>query len=90
MTHLNFLLLLLLNEFKCFIDDYEEVDLDRLRNDDKYCNRFILHKKGNFDEALKMVDEALKWRKSFGCKSKYTYFNVNSNFIYQSLLIDYF
>ncbi|XP_055946675.1 motile sperm domain-containing protein 2-like isoform X2 [Argiope bruennichi] len=49
-------------------DDYEECDLERIRNDDKYCNRFILHKKGNLSEALEMADEALRWRKSFGVK----------------------
>ncbi|GBM16228.1 Motile sperm domain-containing protein 2, partial [Araneus ventricosus] len=48
--------------------DYEECDLERIRNDDKYCKRFILHKKGNLAEALEMVDEALRWRKSFGVK----------------------
>lgn len=49
-------------------DDYEEIDLDRLRNDDHYCRRFILHKKGDFNLALAMVHESLKWRKSFGVK----------------------
>ncbi|GIY28184.1 motile sperm domain-containing protein 2 [Caerostris extrusa] len=51
-------------------DDYEEADIERIRTDDKYCNRFILHKKGKFEEALEMVDEALRWRKSFGVKDK--------------------
>ncbi|GIY42475.1 motile sperm domain-containing protein 2 [Caerostris darwini] len=49
-------------------DDYEEADIERIRTDDKYCNRFILHKKGKFEEALEMMDEALRWRKSFGVK----------------------
>ncbi|CAL1286375.1 unnamed protein product [Larinioides sclopetarius] len=49
-------------------DDYEENDLERIRNDDKYCQRFILHKKGKLADALEMVDEALRWRKSFGVK----------------------
>ncbi|GFY55796.1 motile sperm domain-containing protein 2 [Trichonephila inaurata madagascariensis] len=49
-------------------DDYEEADIDRIRNDDKYCRRFILHKKGVLEDALEMVDEALRWRKSFGVK----------------------
>ncbi|XP_015908629.2 motile sperm domain-containing protein 2 isoform X3 [Parasteatoda tepidariorum] len=49
-------------------DDYEQCDIDKIRNDDAYCKRYINHKKGNFDAALEMVDEALKWRKSFGVK----------------------
>ncbi|KAG8200877.1 hypothetical protein JTE90_015781 [Oedothorax gibbosus] len=49
-------------------DDFEEADIDRIRNDDNYCKRFIRMKKGNFENALEMVDEALRWRKSFGVK----------------------
>ncbi|XP_054710618.1 motile sperm domain-containing protein 2-like isoform X2 [Uloborus diversus] len=50
-------------------DDYEEEDLERFRNDDHYCKRFILHKKGDLEAALEMVHESLKWRKSFGVKN---------------------
>ncbi|KFM65622.1 Motile sperm domain-containing protein 2, partial [Stegodyphus mimosarum] len=49
-------------------DDYEDVDIERIKTDDAYCKRFILHKKGNLEAALEMVDEALKWRKDFGVK----------------------
>lgn len=53
-----------------FSDDYEEADIDRIRSDDNYCKRFIRQKRNNFQNALEMVDESLRWRKSFGVKGK--------------------
>ena len=50
-------------------DKYSTVDLERLKTDDEYLNRFWLHASlmegGTMDNTVKMVVDNFVWRKEF-------------------------
>lgn len=47
-------------------DDYDEVDIQNVINDDWIIKRFLILAYKNENDALLKMDEALKWRKSTG------------------------
>lgn len=47
-------------------DQYDEKDIDNIRNNDVILRRFLQAKNANVDEALKMMITAMKWRKTLG------------------------
>lgn len=49
-------------------DKYYPEDIDKVKSNDWTVQRFLLYKKNNVDEALKALDFAMKWRKSFGVR----------------------
>lgn len=49
-------------------------DVDRVKTDDNYLNRFLLHHDNNLDSAFKMLWETCEWRKKFGVNGKISIF----------------
>jgi len=47
-------------------DDYEPTDIQRLRTDDWFVKRFIIARFRQEEESLKMINDAMKWRKEYG------------------------
>lgn len=45
-------------------DFFYEEDIEKIRNDDWFVKRFLLSRSRNVDEAVGMMFDALKWRKS--------------------------
>lgn len=50
-------------EGKDWTDLYDPRDVQRLKDDDFYCKRFIRHQHGDMNAAVKMVKNTFKWRK---------------------------
>lgn len=48
---------------------YDDEDLERIKLDDWYIERYLLHCKDNYDDAFSMLRESMRWRKSFGVNS---------------------
>lgn len=46
-------------------------DLERVKKDDNWLNRFLMHHENNQTEALKMLWETVEWRKEFGTNGEY-------------------
>ena len=45
---------------------YYDKDVEKLKTNDWSLQRFLNHSKSNVDKAVECLDEAMKWRKSFG------------------------
>ncbi|KAG1654694.1 Motile sperm domain-containing protein 2 [Nymphon striatum] len=56
------------NLYPILSNEYYVNDVEKIKSNDHYCQRFINHKK-KVDEAVKMAQSALKWRKSFEVES---------------------
>ncbi|KAK6627612.1 hypothetical protein RUM44_010090 [Polyplax serrata] len=61
-------------------DVVHPADLHRVKTDDSYLNRFILHQDNNIDGALNMLWETCEWRKSFGAN------DINENNVNKNIL----
>ncbi|XP_076342387.1 motile sperm domain-containing protein 2-like isoform X2 [Tachypleus tridentatus] len=53
-------------EQKGWKDNYDQRDVDRLKQDNWYCARFIKHQKEDIEDSLNMIRDTLKWRKEMG------------------------
>ena len=53
-----------------FIDIFHPADINRVKTDDAYLRRFLMHHDGNLDGALNMLWDACEWRKKFGTNGK--------------------
>lgn len=51
-------------------DKYDSRDVERLQNDDALMEGYLTWRIYVVDEALKMIDESLQWRKEFGLNGK--------------------
>ncbi|XP_023229002.1 motile sperm domain-containing protein 2-like [Centruroides sculpturatus] len=49
-------------------DCYYKDDIQRLKTDDLYCQKFILHQRKSVEKGVNMAKEEIKWRKEFGVK----------------------
>lgn len=47
-------------------DKYDSRDVERLQNDDALVEGYLTWRIYVVDDALKMIDESLQWRKEFG------------------------
>lgn len=47
-------------------EKYDTRDLERLQNDDALVEGYLTWRLYVVDDALKMIDESLQWRKEFG------------------------
>jgi len=47
-------------------EDYDESDIDSVRNNDAILHQYLEAKNSNIDESLKTLVTAMKWRKTFG------------------------
>ncbi|CAG2166688.1 unnamed protein product [Oppiella nova] len=47
---------------------YYDKDVEKLKTNDWSLQRFLNHSKSNVDKAVECLDEAMKWRKSFGVR----------------------
>ncbi|XP_053312924.1 motile sperm domain-containing protein 2 [Spea bombifrons] len=47
-------------------DRYDSRDVERLQKDDTWLESYLLWRHNVMDDALKMIDESLKWRKEIG------------------------
>ncbi|EEB18863.1 major sperm protein, putative [Pediculus humanus corporis] len=47
-------------------DIFHPADINRVKTDDAYLRRFLMHHDGNLDGALNMLWDACEWRKKFG------------------------
>lgn len=67
MFNLNlFCLLLLLWLVADSPDKYDSRDVERLQSDDSLVEGYLMWRIYVVDDALKMIDESLQWRKEFG------------------------
>ncbi|XP_067141340.1 motile sperm domain-containing protein 2-like [Centruroides vittatus] len=55
-----------LKDYEEHPDLYHPQDIERFKEDDWYCQRFLLHLENTPEQALKMAKDALQWRKKFG------------------------
>jgi len=46
-------------------EEYDDSDIDGIRTNDSILRRFLVAKNGGIEESLKMLVNAMKWRKSF-------------------------
>ncbi|XP_076358833.1 uncharacterized protein LOC143251280 [Tachypleus tridentatus] len=47
-------------------DNYDQRDVERLKQDNWYCARFIKHQKEAIEDSLNMIRDTMKWRKEMG------------------------
>lgn len=47
-------------------DKYDSRDVERLQNDDALMEGYLMWRIYVVDDALKMIDESLQWRKEYG------------------------
>lgn len=59
-------MLLLFIMFTDSTDKYDSRDVERLQNDDALVEGYLMWRIYVVDDALKMIDESLQWRKEFG------------------------
>lgn len=51
-------------------DKYDSRDVDRLQKDDVLVEAYLTWRLFVVNDALKMIDESLQWRKEFGVNGK--------------------
>lgn len=77
-----------LAEYSTNHDQYDEEDVNDVRNKDHTVRRYLISRKSDVDEALKMLVNAMKWRKTIGVKKlsekdfPREYFQIGSVFTY--------
>jgi len=49
---------------------YDDVDVERIQNDDHYVECFLIHQKLNVDKTVNMIDSSLKFRKEMDLNSE--------------------
>ncbi len=57
-------------------DKYDSRDVERLQKDDSLVEGYLTWRLFVVDDALKMIDESLQWRKEFGLNGKKSCFNT--------------
>ncbi|XP_076313097.1 motile sperm domain-containing protein 2-like isoform X2 [Tachypleus tridentatus] len=69
-------------------DNYDQRDVERLKQDNWYCARFIKHQKEDIEDSLNMIRDTLKWRKEMGINDlgkenlPAEYFTIGATFPY--------
>lgn len=51
-------------------EKYDQRDVERLLNDDALVEGYLEWRQQVVDDALKMIDDSLQWRKEFGVNGK--------------------
>lgn len=51
-------------------DKYDSQDVERLQKDDSLVEGYLQWRLYVVDDALKMIDESLQWRKEYGVNGK--------------------
>lgn len=51
-------------------EKYDPRDVERLQTDDSLVEGYLTWRIYNVDDALKMIDESLHWRKEYGVNGK--------------------
>lgn len=49
---------------------FDPIDVKRIKTDDKYIRRFLMHHDNDQKLSLEMVMDTLKWRQEMQCNSK--------------------
>lgn len=57
-------------------EKYDSRDVERLQSDDALVEGYLTWRLYVVDDALKMIDESLQWRKEFGLNGKKSFRTV--------------
>lgn len=74
-----------MSQFLCFVfadsaEKYDSRDVERLQKEDALVEAYLTWRVYVVDDALKMIDESLQWRKEFGVNGETSWhtFNISS------------
>lgn len=54
-------------------DKYDSRDVERLQQDDKWVENYLIWRHDVVDDTLKMIDESFQWRKEYTVNGKLLY-----------------
>lgn len=54
-------------------DKYDSRDVERLQQDDKWVENYLIWRQDVVDDTLKMIDQSFQWRKEYTVNGKLCY-----------------
>lgn len=68
-------------------DKYDSRDVERLQQDDKWVENYLIWRHDVVDDTLKMIDESFQWRKEYTVNGKLCY--IILLMVYVAFLLNY-
>lgn len=68
-------------------DKYDSRDVERLQQDDKWVENYLIWRHDVIDDTLKMIDESFQWRKEYTVNGKLCYIMISM--VYVVFILNY-